>query len=125
MTIKKLIYIIIFIVVIISILGFFNNKNKIPGKLDSFAQCISDSGAKFYGAFWCPHCNDQKKAFGSSVKYLPYIECSSLDTKSQLQICKDNKIEGYPTWEFKDGSRLSGEVQLKTLADKTNCKLSQ
>jgi hypothetical protein len=24
--------------------------------LDDFAKCIKDSGAMFYGAFWCPHC---------------------------------------------------------------------
>ena len=23
---------------------------------DTFAQCLSDAGTKFYGTFWCPHC---------------------------------------------------------------------
>lgn len=94
-----------------------------PGKLDSFAQCLSDNGAKFYGAFWCPHCQNQKALFGKSAKLLPYIECSTTNTKRQLQICIDKDITGYPTWEFADGKRLGGEIPLKTLAEKTGCKL--
>lgn len=94
-----------------------------PGALDSFAQCLKDKGAIFYGAFWCPHCQNQKAMFGKSAKLLPYVECSTTDGRSQLQICKDKKIEGYPTWEFTDGSRESGEVSLERLAEKTGCEL--
>ena len=58
-----------------------------PSNLDGFTQCIANSGAKFYGAFWCPHCRDQKTLFGSSVKLLPYIECSKPDGLSQTDVC--------------------------------------
>ena len=34
-----------------------------PGELDQFALCLGDKGAVFYGAFWCPHCQNQKKMF--------------------------------------------------------------
>lgn len=95
-----------------------------PGKLDAFAQCLKDKGAVFYGAFWCPHCQKQKVLFGSSEKLLPYVECSTADGKSQLPVCTDKKIEGYPTWEFADGSREHGEVSLETLSQKTGCVLS-
>ncbi len=126
MTKIKLFSIIAVIIMLVSLLGFLNNKkSKEPGKLDSFAQCISDSGAKFYGAYWCTHCQAQKEMFGSSVKLLPYIECSTLDGQNQLEICKDNKIEGYPTWEFKDLTRLSGEIPLETLGEKTGCVLPE
>lgn len=96
-----------------------------PGKYDTFATCLKDKGAVFYGAFWCPHCQTQKKLFGSSVKLLPYVECSTADASGQTQICKDKKIEGYPTWEFADGTRLNGEIPLQQLADKTSCVLPQ
>lgn len=92
-----------------------------PGKLDTFAQCITDSGAKFYGAYWCPHCQAQKNAFGKSAKLLPYIECSTPDGKGQLDVCKQAGVTGYPTWIFADGTQASGEVPLKNLAEKTNC----
>lgn len=110
--------IIIGLVIIIAGLLFVNKKT--PGKYDDFAQCIADSGAKFYGAFWCPHCLSQKQLFGKSAKKLPYIECSNQD-QSQKQICIDAKIEGYPTWEFSDGTRSSGELSFAQLAEKTSC----
>ncbi len=94
-----------------------------PGKYDTFATCLKDKGAVFYGAFWCPHCQSQKKLFGSSAKLLPYVECSTADGNGQTQICKDKKVESYPTWEFADGTRLNGEIPLAQLAEKTACVL--
>lgn len=102
-----------------------SNTSSGPGKYDAFATCLKDKGAIFYGAFWCPHCQAEKKLFGSSEKLLPYVECSTPDAQGQTQICKDNKIESYPTWTFKDGSQLNGEITLQQLADKTSCVLPQ
>ncbi len=100
-----------------------------PGKYDTFATCLKDKGATFYGAFWCPHCQAQKKLFGSSAKLLSYVECSTADGSGQNQICKDKNISGYPTWELADGTRLpvenSAGVTLETLAAKTSCELPQ
>lgn len=97
--------------------------NRKTGELDGFTQCLKEKGAIFYGAFWCPHCQNQKKLFGSSEKYLPYIECSTPDGSAQIRECREKKIEGYPTWEFADGSRESGELSLDRLAEKTGCVL--
>ena len=102
-----------------------NGGPTIPGKYDAFTQCIKDKGAVFYGAFWCPHCQATKKLFGSSQKLLPYVECSTPNGQAMIQQCIDKKIEGYPTWEFADGSRLTGEVALEKLAEKTSCELPQ
>ncbi len=111
-------------VVVVLGLGFvIAQRETAAGELDGFAQCITDSGATFYGAFWCPHCQAQKRAFGSSVKLLPYVECSMPDGKTRTQACIDKNIESYPTWEFKDGSRETGEVPLEELATKTGCEL--
>ncbi len=96
-----------------------------PGPLDEFAKCLTQKGAQFYGAYWCPHCNNQKKMFGSSAQYLPYVECSSPDGQSQLPVCTQKGVTGYPTWFFADGSKLEGEVALATLAQKTSCPLPQ
>lgn len=102
-----------------------NNTPVGPGKYDAFAQCLKDKGAIFYGAFWCPHCQAEKKLFGISEKYLPYVECSTPDGSGQTQICTDKKIASYPTWIFSDGSQLNGEIPLQALADKTSCQLPQ
>ena len=97
---------IIFIVIVILAVGglglYMGNR---PSKYDDFAKALKQKGAEFYGAFWCPHCQEQKAEFGTSKKYLPYIECSNPDN-TQTKSCADNKIESYPTWKFKDGVRL-------------------
>lgn len=119
-TIINLIIVIAIIGALTSLLTYITNK---PGKLDGFATCLKDSGAKFYGAFWCPHCRNQKELFGTSQKLIPYVECSTPDGKGQTDICIEKKIEGYPTWIFADGSKLTGEIPLADLAAKTNCAL--
>lgn len=95
----------------------------IPGQYDQFAQCLQEKGVTFYGAFWCPHCQAQKKIFGTSAKLLPYVECSTLDAAGQLPVCAEKNITSYPTWEFADGSRLSSELSLLQLSEKTSCPL--
>ena len=94
-----------------------------PGKYDTFAECLGEQGVKFYGAFWCPHCQEQKAMFGKSEKKLPYIECSTPSGQERTQVCIDANITGYPTWEFNDGERLSGVRTLKELGEKTSCEL--
>jgi len=94
-----------------------------PGRLDSFTQCLGQKSAAMYGTFWCSHCQNQKRLFGSSVQYLPYVECSTPDGKGQLPVCAKKNITGYPTWIFADGTRLSGEVTFQALSEKTGCQL--
>lgn len=114
---------IIILLVIGAIVYAASTKSEKSSEYDQFAQCIADSGAKFYGAFWCPHCLEQKRMFGDSYKLLPYIECSTPDQQGQLQVCIDADIKGYPTWEFPDGTRESGEIPFDVLAEKTGCEL--
>ncbi len=104
---------------------FYTQRTTTPGKYDGLALCLKDKGATFYGAFWCPHCQNQKSLFGSSKNLLPYVECSTPDGKGQFQICNEKKIGSYPTWIFSDGSRQSGEVSLQDLASKTKCSVPQ
>ena len=109
---------------LITLLGFwFYSSAAVPGKYDAFAQCLGEKGATFYGAFWCPHCAQQKQMFGKSAKLLPYVECSTPDGRAQTALCIGKKIEGYPTWEFADGSRMSAVMSPQQLAVKTGCEL--
>lgn len=117
------IWIIIGIILIGGLIGLLMIEAKKPGKYDNLAQCLKDNGTKMYGAFWCPHCQATKAMFGRSAKLLPYIECSTPDGKSQLQVCTDAGVQGYPTWVFPDGSRLTGEQTIQTLAQKANCSV--
>ena len=89
---------------------FSNSRPAQAGKLDAFAQALKDQGAQFYGAFWCPHCQDQKKIFGTSKQYLPYVECSN-PNQSMNQLCIGKNIESYPTWTFRDGITVNSEAE--------------
>ncbi len=80
-----------------------------------------------YGDFRCPHCADQKALFGSSLKYVPYVECGTpgkpMNAVNQQQICRDLQISKYPTWIFPDGERLATVLTLEQLAEKAGCKV--
>jgi len=84
---------------------------------DKLAQALTESGAKFYGAWWCAHCKDQKEMFGSAFDKVDYVECSLPEIKEQTQECIDAGITGYPTWEFGDGSRQTGAIPFEQLAE--------
>jgi len=115
-------------IAIIVLFGFFfhGSSQKSSGEHDSLAQCLTDNGVKMYGAWWCPHCQDQKKEFGSSFDLIDYVECAVGNPGSgQTKACDDAKITGYPTWIFKDGTRLEGEQTFNKLAETAGCEISQ
>ncbi|MEX2013863.1 MAG: hypothetical protein WD896_00730 [Parcubacteria group bacterium] len=121
---NKIIWIFVLVLVILGIVWLVKTPSR-PGKLDTFASCLKDSGAIFYGAFWCPHCQNQKAMFGSSAKLLPYTECSTPDSRGRLPICTEAQVESYPTWQFADGTRQTGEVSLGALSEATGCPLPE
>ncbi len=120
---KKQITIIVAVLVVVLAGAYFARKDTGPSIYDSFATCLKDSGAVFYGAFWCPHCRDQKEMFGSAARLIPYVECSTPDGQGQLAVCKEKGVTSYPTWIFANGERSNGTVELADLATKTGCVL--
>ena len=87
-------------------------------QLDSFAKCLAEKNLTMYGAAWCSHCQAQKKLFGDSFQYVPYVECPN-----QAKLCLDKGVEGYPTWITQDGTKLVGEQSLQSLSSATSCPL--
>lgn len=120
---NTIISIAVIVVLVVAALVLLQREANKPKVYDSFAACLGEKGAKFYGAFWCPHCADQKAMFKGSEKLLPYVECSTPDSKGQTQICIDKGIQSYPTWEFADGSRVTNVQSLGFLSTKTDCPL--
>lgn len=113
------------IILVVGGLVFLSRKqSSAPAQYDKLAQCLTDKGVKFYGASWCPHCAEQKRLLGASMKYVSYVECALPgNQQGQTQVCIDNKIESYPTWVFQDGARVTGEQQPSALAEKSGCSL--
>ena len=97
-----------------------------PGdKYNDFAKCVSEKGAVFYGAFWCPHCQRVKKSFGDAFEFINYVECDPRDEKGQPEVCQAEEIDKYLTIRFEDGSELVGEPTLAQIAAKTGCQLPE
>jgi len=117
----KIIMGIVIVAIILTI--FLTNNSKEVGKYDDFAKCVTENGAKLYGAYWCPHCNEQKEMFGKSINHINYIECSLPNRGGQTQFCRQEGIEGYPTWEFQDETRQAGKLSFEELSQKTGCNL--
>ncbi len=88
--------------------------------LDGFAQCLRDKGAVMYGAEWCSHCQDQKRLFGDSFRYVSYVECPE-----NAQLCIEKGVEAYPTWIFADGNKFVGKQELEELSLRSGCPLPQ
>lgn len=106
----------VLIVVMIFVLSAGEEKSN-PA-LDAFAQCLSEKGITMYGADWCPHCQNEKKAFGDSFKYVSYVECPK-----NPKLCLSAGVDGYPTWILKNGTRLVGEQGLERLSEVSGCAL--
>src|SRR5882724_4161618 len=101
----------------------FLGRRKRGSRLDGFAKCLAAKQAKMYGAYWCPHCADQKEMFESSFQYVPYVECGLPGSRDEAPICKDAGIKHFPTWQFGDGERQEGALPLPALGGKTGCSL--
>jgi hypothetical protein len=86
-----------------------------PDQLAALADHLRDSGAVFYGAYWCPHCQNQKQMFGAAASRLPYVECDPGGTNAQPDACQAAGVKAYPTW-IVNGQRMEGEVQPAELA---------
>ncbi|PSB30910.1 vitamin K epoxide reductase family protein [Chlorogloea sp. CCALA 695] len=82
----------------------------------ALAKHLKQVEAKMYGAFWCPHCHEQKQLFGQEASQsINYIECDPKGKKPQPELCEAAKIESFPTWKIK-GKSVSGTQSLEELA---------
>ena len=91
----------------------------------ALAQHLKEIGANMYGAYWCPHCFEQKQLFGiEALADMPYVECAEDGVTPQVDRCKQTlakaakqtgKQAGFPTWEIK-GQFYLGRQPLEDLA---------
>ncbi len=82
---------------------------------EGLAKHLAASGAKFYGAYWCPHCTDQKRMFGQTARYLPYVECDPRSPEARPRECEAAGVRAYPTWVIR-GRKYEGTLPLEELA---------
>jgi uncharacterized membrane protein len=84
--------------------------------LQALAAHLHDSGARFYGTYWCPACQQQKALFEASANRLPYVECTPEGRGGVVNFaCVANNVQDYPTW-IVNGRRHTGVVPVDELA---------
>ncbi len=100
----------------LALLTLLSSCSSFPNSYEArLADHLTATGAKMYGAYWCPHCAVQKEYFGAAGGRLPYIECDLEGYNAQPDLCQAEGIEAYPTWII-DGQRYLGSQKLGKLA---------
>ena len=79
------------------------------------ARHLAASGAVMYGAYWCPHCREQKALFGSAASLLLYVECDPRGEHAEPDLCRARGIRVYPTWDL-HGQLVEHALTLEELA---------
>ena len=78
---------------------------------------LAEIGAIKYGAWWCPHCFDQRQILGQKAyKKVTYVECDSTGVDPQPQVCQAAGVQSYPTWEI-NGQLYPGTQNAEALAE--------
>jgi glutaredoxin len=107
------------IVLVVAYVGFWYHNNH---RYDEFAKCMASKQVKMYGAYWCPHCVEQKEILGKSYRFV-YVECGVPGSHAESEECKALGVKLFPTWRFPDGSMTPLVFSAQELSDKTGCSL--
>jgi hypothetical protein len=117
---RKIIWGGIVAIVVLAYGAFWYHNNH---RYDEFAKCLTAKQAKMYGAYWCPHCIEQKEKFGKSFRYVNYVECAIKGSREMTAACTAAGIQHFPTWKFGTSPIVEGVFPLEELSDKTGCSL--
>lgn len=84
---------------------------------EALAKHLAEIGATKFGAWWCPHCFDQRQLFGKKAsKTVTYVECSPDGLDAQPDVCSTSGVQSYPSWEI-NGEIYAGTQELQELAE--------
>jgi uncharacterized membrane protein/glutaredoxin len=110
-------YILVGLFTLVVTLGVYAKQAPPPSPLAAgLAAHLRKIGATMYGAYWCPHCQEQKALFGSAFAQIPYVECSPNGPGTpQVEECTKAGITSYPTWII-NGRSYVGLRSLEALA---------
>jgi len=91
-------------------------------RYDAMAKCMASRQVKMFGAYWCPHCADQKEILGKSSRFV-YVECGVPGSHAEAEQCTAQGVKVFPTWRFADGALKPGVFSVEELSDKSGCSL--
>jgi uncharacterized membrane protein len=82
----------------------------------ALARHLREKGAVMYGAYWCPHCTEQKALFGDAANEVPYVECDAKGVNARPDLCAQAGVKSFPTWVMGD-QRREGVQSTRALAE--------
>ncbi len=91
------------------------------GPEDPVVQALAEHlelGALFYGASWCPHCQQQKALFGASAGRLPQVECSPGGRTSAVGLVQRRRHPELSQWVINEAVVHAGQTM--TLVELAN-----
>ncbi len=122
---KKYSISLLIIISVLTVFAFTSCKSEpVDGQYAKVAQCLSEKGVKFYGAYWCGHCANQKELFGDDFKYVDSYECDARGKEANPEACAEAGIQAYPSWFFPGQGVITGTRPIEELAKKANCEES-
>ncbi|GAX27566.1 hypothetical protein FisN_13Hu348 [Fistulifera solaris] len=93
-------------------------KRTSSAQAQQLALLLKEKGVVMAGTYWCPHTSRQKELFGKEAwSKIKYVECAPKGYQANPQYCLAKQVDGYPTWIFPNGKRISGERPLALLAE--------
>lgn len=107
--------------VVLILLVYFLIVYVLPGQsslAEPLAKCLQSKNVTMYGAYWCSHCQNEKKMFGQYFSYINYVECEG--ASGNPEVCMAAGVQGYPTWKI-NGNTYSGEKSLLELKELSGC----
>ena len=91
--------------------GTNSNSDFSASYLADLAKFMTAQGMVMYGAYWCPHCQEQKKDFGDALQYITYVECDPKGENANPDACAAKNITAYPTWIYQ-GQKVDSNGKL-------------
>jgi glutaredoxin len=91
-------------------------------RYDELGQCMASKQVKMYGAYWCPHCAEQKEILGKSYHFV-YQECGVPGSHAESAECIALGVKEFPTWRFPNGTMAPGVFSVDELSGRTGCSL--
>lgn len=99
---------------------YLTNPPQTSAGAEDLAKCLTQKSAVLYGAYWCPHCQNQKALFGNASQYLTYVECDAGGENPNPQACQTAGVQAYPTWKI-NGVNYQGEKTFDQLKSLSGC----
>jgi hypothetical protein len=126
---KTIISFVILVSLIFGLYFFTDWFSKVTGyiggesEVTKLAQCLDNLETELYGGKYCPDCEKQLTLFGTSIRFLNYIECET-STQKEITDPKCKNLRDIPAW-YINKSIHYGYKNISQLQELSGCEETQ